>query len=364
MPSATHTVAVIDCCNPQYTADIAALRQRHLAIPHDYCSWPLHCSDGSWLWCRVTGRDGNLLTGFTVHLTDSLALPHTRIGRIERLGRDLHEEVSDTMGGILVQVAHMIPRLLRLDVRIFDENPARRRRLEGSLASAGWTLLEHQRSYRHTLVLALGCSEAEVRKSFTTRVRNSMRKALQTPLLHYGAVGAMYADRIRELHSVTFERTGAQAPPLDVDAILRDSQDAKTSYLIGAFAKEGQAPQDLVAFAWARMHGDHAVLEATASERSALFRKHLSPGFALVSHLMAWAIEHGAHWMDLGGLSTANPTPTDPMRGIVEFKMRFSSDFREVATEWRLEPHPLLARAAAAVRSIRDSVNSGTSRWQ
>jgi len=27
-------------------------------------------------------------------------------------------------------------------------------------------------------------------------------------------------------------------------------------------------------------------------------------------------------------------------------------DFREVATEWRLEPHPLLARTAAAVRSI------------
>jgi len=359
-----HTVTVVDGCTSQHAADIAALRLRHRGIPHDYWSWPRHCSDGSWLWCRVTDHDGELLTGFTVHLTDSLALPHTRIGRIERLGRDLHEEVSDAMGSILLQVAHMIPRLLRLDVRIFDENPGRRRRLEESLATAGWTLLDHQRSYSHTLVLPLGCSEAEVRKSFTTRVRSSMRKALLTPLLHYGAVEAMYADRIRELHTLTFERTGAHPPPLDVEAILRDSREAQSSYLIGAFANEGQAPQDLVAFAWARMHGDHAVLEATASERSPLFRKHLSPGFGLVSHLVAWAIEHGALWMDLGGLSTATPTPTDPMRGIVEFKMRFSTDFREVATEWRLEPHPLLARAAAAVRSIRDSVNSGTSRFQ
>lgn len=332
------------------------MKLRHRGIPHDYLSWPLHCSEGTWLWCRVTGDGGELLTGFTVHLTDSLALPHTRIGRIERLGRELHQEVSDAMGSILLQAAHLIPRLLRLDVRIFDEDPVRRHRLEASLAAAGWTLLEHQRSYSHTLVLALDCSEADVRRSFTTRVRSTMRKALKTPLLRYGAVEAMYADRIRELHTLTFERTGARPPPLDVEAVLRDARDAQSSYLVGAFATEGQAPRDLVAFAWARMHGDHAVLEVTASERSALFRKHLSPGFGLVSHLVSWAIAHGALWMDLGGLSTANPTPTDPMRGIVEFKMRFSTDFREVATEWRLEPHPLLARAAATVRSIRNSV--------
>lgn len=338
------------------------MRLRRLALPHDYCSWPRHCSDGSWLWCRVTDDSGELLTGFTVHLTDSLALPHTRIGRIERLGRDLHEEVSNGMGGILVQVAHLIPRLLRLDVRIFDEDPARRRRLEQSLATAGWTLLEHHRNYSHTLVLALGCSETEVRKSFTTRVRSSMRKALESPLLRYGAVGPMYADRIRELHTLTFERTGAHPPPLDVDAILRDSREAQASHLIGAFATDRAPPEDLVAFAWTRLHGDYGVLEITASERSPLFRKHLSPGFGLVAHLVAWAIEHGARWMDLGGLSTPDPVPTDPLRGIVEFKRRFSSDFREVATEWRLEPHPMLAWAAAAVRSIRDSVNSSTSR--
>ncbi|HEY6922440.1 MAG TPA: GNAT family N-acetyltransferase [Steroidobacteraceae bacterium] len=361
MPSSTHTVTVADCCTPQHAADLAALKLRHRAIPHEYGSWPWHCNEGSWLWCRVTDRDGELVTGFAVNLTDSLALPHTRIGRIERLGRDLHEEVSDAMGSILIQVAHSIPRLLRLDVRVFDENPMRRQRLEHSLATAGWTLLEHQRSYSHTLVLALGCSEAEVRKSFTSRARSSMRKALETPLLRYGAIGATYAERLRELHTLTFERTGAPPPLLDVEAILRDSQDAQSSYLIGAFATDRAPPEDLVAFAWTRLHGDHGVLEITASERSALFRK-LSPGFGLMAHLVAWALEHGLRWMDLGGLSTLDPAPTDPLRGIVEFKTRFSRDFREVASEWRLEPHPMLARAAAAMRSIRNSVNSSTSR--
>jgi len=356
MPS-SDDVTIVPCGTPEHAADVAALRLRHHSLPHEYVSWPRHCSDGSWLWCRVTNTAGQLRTGFSVHLTDSLALPHTRVGRIERLGRDLHEEVSDLMGDILVEVAGKIPRLLRLDVRIFDEEPLRRQCLERSLAAAGWSLLEHQRNYTHTLVLPLGPSEANVRRSFSTRVRASMRKALQSPLLRYGHVAGAYAGRIRQLHALTFERTGASPPPLDVEAILRDASDGESSHLIGAFANDREAPQDLVAFAWTRMHGDHAVLEATASDRSDLFRKHLSPGFGLIAHAIEHAIERGAVWMDLGGLSTTSPEPTDPLRGIVEFKMRFSTDFREVATEWRLEPHPLLARAAAAVRSLRDSLS-------
>ncbi len=353
MPS-THPVTIVRCGTAQHAADLAALRLRHRAIPHDYSSWPRHCSVGSWRWCRIANTKGELITGFSVHLTNSHALPHTRIGRVEHLGRSLHEEVSDAMGGILLEVANRIPRLLRLDVRIFDEDPVRRSRLESSLTAAGWTQLERQREYTHTVVLAMGSSEAEVRKSFSTRLRSGMRKALETPLLRYAPIGVEYANRMRELHQATFERTGGSPPRLDARAILRDSSDGQSSKLVGAFATDRGPPEDLVAFAWTRLHGDYAVLEVTASERSALFRKHISPGFGLMAHLVAWAIEHGALWMDLGGLPAMDPEPSDPMRGVVEFKTRFSMDFREVATEWRLEPHPLLARAAAAVRSIRD----------
>jgi hypothetical protein len=353
MPS-THAVTIVRCGTAQHAADVAALRLRHRAVPHDYSSWPRHCSVGSWRWCRIANPKGELITGFSVHLTNSRALPHTRIGRIEHMGRNLHEEVSDSMGDILIEVANRIPRLLRLDVRIFDEDPVRRCRLQSSLAAAGWTQLEHQREYTHTVVLPLRSSEAEVRKAFSTRLRSAMRKALETPLLRYGPIGVEYAGRMDDLHEATFERTGGSPPRLDARAILRDSSDGQGSQLVGAFATDRSSPEDLVAFAWTRLHGDYAVLQVTASERSALFRKHISPGFGLMAHQVAWAIARGAAWMDLGGLPTTNPEPSDPMRGVVEFKTRFSMDFREVATEWRLEPHPLLARTAAAVRSIRD----------
>ncbi len=360
MPSA-HAVTIVRCGTPQHAADIAALRLRHRAIPHDYSSWPRHCSVGSWRWCRIANTQGELLAGFSVQLTNSRALPHTRIGRVEHLGRNLHEEVSDSMGGILIEVANKLSRLLRLDVRIFDEDPVRRGRLEKSLAAAGWIQLERQREYTHTVVLTLASSEPEIRKSFSNRLRAGIRKALETPLLRYDTIGVEYADRMRELYQTTFERTGGSPPRLDARAILRDCADGQSSHLVGAFATDRGPPEDLVAFAWTRLHGDYTVLEVTASERSELFRKHISPGFGLMAHQLSWSIERGALWMDLGGLPTTDPEPSDPMRGIVEFKTRFSMDFREVATEWRLEPHPVLARTAAAVRSI-GSLISGSHR--
>ncbi|MDB6087226.1 MAG: Methicillin resistance protein [Gammaproteobacteria bacterium] len=296
------------------------------------------------------------MTGFAIHLTASRALPGTRIGRVDRLGRNLHEEIADDLGVVLTEAARRIPRLLRLDARIFDEDPVRRQKLRDSLRTAGWSPSEGRRQYSHTLMLQLAESQAEVLKRFSLRVRATITKALGSPLLRFGpVVGNQYADRIRYLLRLTFERTGSVPPPFDVKGILRDSARGDSSLLIGAFARAGEAPQDLVALAWARLHGDHAVLEINASERSQLFRNHLSPGFGLVSHLIAWGIPHGAQWLDLGGLSSMRPSADDPMRGIVEFKTRFSSDFREVAEEWRFEPSPLLATAASTVRSVRDS---------
>jgi lipid II:glycine glycyltransferase (peptidoglycan interpeptide bridge formation enzyme) len=137
-------------------------------------------------------------------------------------------------------------------------------------------------------------------------------------------------------------------------------QDAASgaSFLIGAYANEARAPEDLVAMLWGRLHGDHTTVEINASERSALF-ENLSPGFGLMSELIGWSIKHNAHWIDMGGLSSFDPAPGDPMRGVIEYKKRFASDFREVAQEWQLEPNPLLAAAANAVRTLARSVSAG-----
>jgi hypothetical protein len=346
-------VTIVEGNSPLHLADLRTLEARRWAVPHQYSSWPLHCTVGSWLWCRVLGADRTLVTGFAIHLTSSRALPGTRIGQVEFLGRILHEEIASTAGEVLREAARQIPRLLRLDARIFDENPARRGVMSASFGAAGWSPCVRRRQYSHTLLLDLAASEREALRCFSKGVRTTVRKALESPLLRYGpVVGEQYEDRIEYLYNLTFKRTGGVPPPIDVKGILHDSLGGNSSLLIGAFARGQRAPEDLVALAWGRLHGDYADLAVNASERTPLFTNSLSPGFGLMWRLFAWAIEHGAHWMDLGGLADTNPTPEDPLRGIVEFKMRFSRNFREVAEEWQLEPHPMLSGAASAARRM------------
>jgi hypothetical protein len=349
-------IEIVSCGSPVHLADQRELSLRNLAIPHDHAAWPLHSTIGSWVWCRVLNPTGRLISGFAIHLTLSRAIPGTRIGRIDRVGRDLHAEIADNMGEILAAIIRKLPRVLRLDVRVFDEDDSRRQRINKSLAMAGWTAGDVRRQYHNTLVLPLNGSREEVLQHLSTRVRSTINKALNSPSLRFAPiVGHQYAERLRHLYELTFARTGEKAPPLDVRGIMQDAA-AGGSLLVGVFAPASEAPRDLMAYLWSRSHGDHIALEINASERSPLFQK-LSPGFALMYHMIDWGIQQRAKWIDLGGVSSLSPTPDDPLRGIIAFKSRFSTDLRTVAEEWHIAPSPLLAAAADAVRSIAKSVS-------
>jgi len=346
-------VAVVKVGGASHLADVKSLRSRYGAIPHHYSSWPKHSTVGRWVWCRVLAANGTLVTGFAVHLTSSRALPGTHIGRVEGLGRQLHEPIATCLGALLREAARRIPRLLRLDARVFDEDPERRRTMTTSLAAVGFAPTERMRDYSHTVWVDLGRSDEELLQRFSTRVRTTIRKAISSPLLRYGAIaGDQYLSRIAHLYTLPFERTGGVPPPLDGVGILRDSFGGRNSLLVGSFVRDRNSPEDLVGFAWARLHGDIAVLEANASERRLPSVNSLSPGFGLMWRLFTWARERGAKRVDLGGLPSTQPAANDPLRGVIEFKLRFSRDFREVAEEWRLDPHPLLTGAASATRSV------------
>jgi len=357
MKSQPFDLGIVACGSPAHLADIEVLQQRQLAVPHDYSTWPLNSKVGSWTWCRILDPAGNLLSGFSVHLSSSRAIPGTRIGRIDRIGRNLHEGLADVMGAVLTEAARKIPRLLRLDARVFDEDPVRRHRFYDSLAAAGWIVDTEHREYSNTLVLKLADTKADVLKGFSTRVRSTIKKALGSPALRYApVVGTEYVNRIRHLYILPFSRTGGVPPPIDIEGILRDAASDKDSLLLGAFARDVPPPNDLVAVLWGRLHGDHSVVEINASERSAVF-DNCSPGFGLMAELIEWSIQHNAQWVDMGGLSSLHPAADDPMRGIIEFKTRFTTDFRPVAEEWHLAPNSFLAAAAGAVRSIAKSVS-------
>ncbi len=204
-----YDVEVIKFGSALHLADLEVLRERGLAIPHGWATRPPESTSGSSVWCRVVDPSAAFNTGFAVELSASWAIPGYRIGRVDRIGRELHAGIADSIGVVLRNAARKIPRLLRLEGRVFDEHPARRRRLSESFEMAGWSRRAHPRDYTQTLVLNLDRSKAALFKSFSRRLRNTIDHSLGSPALRFGPItGVHYTARIRKLHALPFARTG------------------------------------------------------------------------------------------------------------------------------------------------------------
>lgn len=337
---------LVPCGSGLHLSDVADLRDKGLPIPHNYKSWPLHHNPSSWLWCRALYPDGQLLAVFAIEISRSRALPGMRIARIERIGRSLHEGALPHIGAILKALAERLPRLLRLDVQVFDENRSRLDAYRESLRASGAHQLSHPRSYERTLVLPLGRSDIDLLAGFSARTRRNLRRfERQTQLAIESISDVHYADRIVKLHEDSFRRTGGQTPDIDVRGMLADAKISNESSLIGVFRRDLPAPQDLVAFGWGRLHGDYAVYDMAGAERGEM-PSNFAPGAAVMWALIGWARDQGASWFDLGGITPPALSSADPRYGISVFKRGFSSNERNISCEFRFEPNRLAATLA------------------
>ena len=353
MTASGFDVQLIECCGPIHLADVAALRQRGFHLPHQCTVWPLHDSQHDWLWCRVVDASGHLITAFSIEMSNSRGLPGTRIGRIERLGRALHFGAMPVLDRVLVRVAQAIPRLQRLDVQVFDEDPERRRQYGERVLAAGGTTPSESRGYTRTVRLNLLGSEEALLASLRHGTRRKIRACFSTPLARTSPVtDPRYLRRLKTIHGESFHRTGSVAPRIEFADVLRDATSGGDSALIGVFAVSRPMPEDLIAFGWGRLHGDHVAYEAGGSENSDEVRC-LSPGYAVLWDLGRWARTHAATWLDLGGITAPDEPDSHPLHGISSFKRRISRDELEVASEYRLEPNSMIGRLARAARTLQ-----------
>ncbi len=339
---------------PLHLVDLASFRSAGLPVPHQYGSWSLHESDARWLWCRATTRTGRLLAGFAIQLTASRAIPGTWIGRAERVGRRLHESVIEDIGTLLVGAARLIPRLQRLDVQLFDEDEHRLRRFEASLRLAGCLRIRNPRDYTRTLLLPLVTSEDDQMARLSSSTRRNIRIVQRNTGYRVGPIrDARYAPRMTALLRDNFRRTHGIAPTIAFEDVLQDAMSEYSSCAAGVFDRNRPLPDDLVAFAWGRAHGDHAGEELRAADRSGdLARTPL--GYAVVWHLVNWARRRGFGWFDLGGALASDIPDSHPLHGINEFKRRFTTDERRIAGEFRIEPDTRIGRLAQGVRRAQE----------
>lgn len=358
LPSiANFRIQLTPCGSTEHLADLASFHTQGLPIPHQYSSWALHSRTTSWQWCRALDASDQLVAGLALELMPSRALPIARIGRIDRVGRTLHAGAIPVLGEVLASIAKHVPRLLRLDVRVFDEDPMRRQQFCESLLHAGGQRSNPQRDYSRTLSLALDRDDIAILATLSRRTRQDIHKFLKCPGTRIAAIcDSSYLGRIRQLHKSSFTRTDTTPPALDIEGILQDSCHNGNSLLIGAFMGGRRAPDDLIAFAWGRLHGDHATYEAGGLEKLDAIR-HLSPGYALIWHLVTWARSRNATWFDLGGIISPDAPANDPLHGIAAFKRRFSTSEQIVAEEFSFRPSTALARLASAARATVARLN-------
>lgn len=343
-------VETVDGTSATHGSDVNELRARGLHLPHQYSSWPTHDSHHNWRWCRVLDRSARLVTGFMIELSRSRAIPGTSIGRIERLGRGLHEEVIAELPRLLQAAAKAERRMQRLDIRVFDEQPQRRRQFEQAILDAGGTPATSLVGYASTTILPLFGSDEELLQSLNARVRRRMLSFSRGLDCWTSRItDTAYMRRLAELHKESFLRTGTRAPELDFRDMFNDAIQGDESILVGAFVADRKSPENLVAFGWGRFHGDHVVYEVGGSERSDML-KQLTPGYAVMWHLAQWARSRSAAFLDLGGVAGSDEPEFERLQGISRFKRHIAGPDVRVASEFQLIARPNLNLAARIAR--------------
>lgn len=332
----SHRILIVDCGSKSHLTDVALLREKGYFLPHQYVSWCLHEKISIWKWCRAIDKHDQLITGFAIQIEKSGAMPGAKIARIERFGRALHDQPIDA-GHLLAQITKTIPALERLVVEIFDEDEDRRKSLVRSIEITGARKCLLARQYSRTLFVDLQRSDAQLLASFDRSARRNIAGTEKRGGVVRTVDGSHYIKRLKILYDQSFQRTGGKIPSIDIDAMCRDAADGINSLLIGVFWPGRLFPVDLVAFAWARLHGDIVSYDVGASERSEEIGS--TPlAYALLWEIFRWARQRKALWVDLGGIIAMDESPDHPLYGISAFKRRFSKDQRTVGAELWFEP--------------------------
>lgn len=284
------------------------------------------------------------------------AVAARRVGALEVL-RAAHvaapEEpaVASALATALAAELRANPRAVRLDVELFDREPARRVTMARALEVAGFRPTEVN-GYVRTIAVDLRPDAEAILASFDRSARRNVRALEKLPVVLRPLVDDELIPRLEALYRETFARTGGHVVMPDFRLPLAATRTAPAlSHFVGLFRAEDPSPDALLAFAWGQHHGDRAEYSHGASTRATEIRIPLV--YPLLWELMTWAKASGAAWFDMGGVTLGSGgSPDDPLGGISDFKRFFSRDMVEVTEEWRLEGRSVAARVARLAQRV------------
>jgi hypothetical protein len=287
--------------------------------------------------------------GLEVGLTR--ALPGHRLARSHHLGSVLASDAGAAVLARLRELAAQDKRMLRVNLEFILRSADEQRRVAAVLAHLGFRRVEQPRNYRDTLVIDLAGTEQTLLGSFSATTRRELRQWSQRPVELRAIEDARYSARLNAISRETLARTGGRFEPRPwAERIQLGKALPAHSRLVGLFRAGHDDPQALLAYAWGCVHGDYAEYDDAGSTRVEDIK--VSMMYPLMWDLICWAQRSGCRWFNMGGSLSETVPGDDPRAGIDGFKRRFSKQVERVGDEWVLEPHPLRARAAAAVRTL------------
>lgn len=315
--------------------------------------WLREVGGGDHRFLRVVDEhDGSVVLASPVSVIDVRSLPGHSSLRVARFG---YRSPPDAMAAALATLREAVeeePDTLGARVESFVPDPHDRERMEGLATEMGFRAPSASRSYRLTPRLDLDADEADLMAGFT----GSCRRFIRNPEKKGYAVRLVqdegWVDRMGELWTETFERTGARPPARDWRRHLVFAARHPDLYrIVGVFAPGEERPDALCAFAGAMNNGDHAVYSDGASTRDV--ESGVALTYAPMWDLIRWAKRQGLEWFDMGGTTTDED---DPRAGISDFKRRFTDTVVEVGGEWEYRSQSLRGKVFDLVKAARSAL--------
>jgi len=327
-----------------------------LSLP-SRAAWARHAAGrDAWLFAA---RDalGRPAAALAVEIEKTRALPGHCLWRAHHIGRGLVGPAGDVVLRAVRDLARSTPRVLGVNLEFILRDAADHERTGRTLESLGFRLVPVGRSYAETIVVPLAGEEEQILADFSWSTRRALKQWAKQGFELRTLEDPKYAERLNLLAREAFARTGAAWEPRDWPARIRLCvEEPGRSRLVGLFRAGRDDPESLLAYAWACTHGDFAHYDDGGSTRVPGVGFTLA--IPLLWDLIRWARAGGCQWFDMGGVAREGDSASAALKGIAEFKLRFSSLRVRVGAEWQYDARPWRRNLADRIRRLAHAVRT------
>jgi hypothetical protein len=314
-------------------------------------AWARHVMRGNAWLIAAHDTQGRFGAALAIEIQGLRALPGHYQWRAHHIGRGIVGPAGDIVLRAIRDLALATPRVLAVNLEFILRDAGDHQHVAQTLSMLGFRPPPVGRSYVDTIVVPLKAAEEEILAGFSWSTRRELRQWSRQALELRAIENPGYAARLDELAREAFQRTGGDWNPRDWPARMQlGAAEPARSRLVGLFRQDGDDPSSLLAFAWGCAHGDFAHYDDGGSARVPDIRFRLA--CPLLWDLIRWARAGGCQWFDMGGVPPEGHDATGALKGIAEFKLRFSDVRARVGAEWQFDARPKRRMMVDRLRKI------------